>query len=113
MDISKLLQESVGNKIGEQFGFNNEKVGGIIETITGAVQGGDKSSMLSSVGGMLGSSDSKNNLGATIISALTSKNGLSSDVASKIKDMVLPLVMDFIKNKAGDKLGGMLGGLKF
>lgn len=116
MDITKMLTDAVGSKIGEQFGFDNDKVGGIVETISGAVGGGgDSSSMLSGLGSMLGggSDSSDDNIGSTIISALTSKNGLSDDIAGKIKDMALPLVMEFIKDKAGDKLGGMLGGLKF
>ncbi len=111
MDITKLLNDAVGDKIGDQFGFDSNKVGGIIDSISETVGGnGDTSSMLSGLGNMLtGDNSSTGDISANIVSALTSKNGLSDDIAGQIKDLVLPLVMDFIKDQAGDKLGGLLG----
>lgn len=108
MDISKIIQDAVGNKIGEQFGFSAEKVESIIDTISDSITGsGDSSSVLTGLGNLLGGNSSKDNVGDNITSALTNKENLSGDTATKIKDLVLPLVLDFLKNKAGDKIGGM------
>lgn len=108
MNISKIIQDAVGNKIGEQFGFSAGKVESIIETISDSISGsGDTSSVLSGLGNMLSGESAKEDVGSNIKSALTNKENLSSDTAAKIKDLVLPLVLDFIKNKAGDKIGGM------
>jgi len=61
--------------------------------------------------------DSSNNLlsslGGNLISSLTN-NGFDSGKSSQIKDIVLPLVMNFISSKVGgdsSNLTGLLGGL--
>ena len=61
--------------------------------------------------------DASNNLlsglGGNLISSLTS-NGFDSGKSSQIKDIVLPLVVNFISNKVGgdsSNLTGLLGGL--
>jgi len=103
-----MLKDAVGSKIGEKFGFSDDKVGGIIETISSTVGSG---SALTSL--VKGGDDSKNELGGNIVSALTSKSGLTGDIAGSIKDMVLPLILKAVTGKSGGVIGNLLSKFKF
>lgn len=117
MDIAGMLKEAVGDKITSELGISEDKVDGIVSTVSDTVGGGEGSDLggMASklVGGLLGGDDKGSDIGATLIQSLVTKNGLTDDLAGKVKDLLLPLAMDFVKDQAGDKLSGLMGKFKF
>ena len=97
MDIKKLLSSEISDKLSSKLGIEPEKASGIIETISNVINKNGIDDIESSE--------------TEIQSELSAKNGLTSDLASKVKDLVLPIIMDSVKNKMKEKLGGVAGNL--
>jgi hypothetical protein len=94
--FKETIQVTILGPIAFKFNIDEAKTDGIVETITNIVK--EKSGDLSGV--------SESGIGASIMSSLTTKNGLKKNEASRIKDMVMPLIMDFKKNKLMNKIPG-------
>lgn len=96
MDITKMITSAIGDSLSSNLGIDSSKTSGIIDTISGVL----------SKNGI----EEVDNSGADITSALESDNGLSSDLAGKVTDMVLPLIINAVKSGVADKLGDVAGG---
>jgi hypothetical protein len=92
--LKETLKGILSGPITDKYSFDESNTEGMIETILNLVK--EKSGDLSEI--------SESGIGASIMSALTTKNGLQDDVAFVIKDSVLPLIMAFSKNKLMDKI---------
>lgn len=91
-------QQAVEKTVSEEAGSNG------VDTLLNLFSGNDNSS---AANGLLSS------LGGNLISSLTN-SGFESGKSSQIKDIVMPLVVNFISQKVGgdsSNLAGMLGGL--
>lgn len=97
MDIKSMITSAVGDNLTSKLGIESGKTSGIIDTITGVI----------SENGL----DNIDDSGSKISSTLENNNGLSSELAGKVKDMVLPLIINAVKSGLKDKLGSAAGGL--
>lgn len=91
MDIKKILQDAAADQIASKFNLSEEKIDSIINTIANSVSG------------------NKSSLGSQIVSDLMAKNNVENGVAVQIKDMVLPLILEYVGGDTGKKLSGLLG----
>lgn len=108
MDISGMIKDAIGDKLRSQFNLSQDKIDGIVGTIS-AVVSGQKGGIAGKIGGLLGGGNNDSEMGNEIKTALVEKNNLDGDMASKIKDMVLPIIMKAIKGGLGDKFSGAMG----
>ncbi len=91
-------KEAVEKSISEEASSNG------VDTLLNLFSGNDNSSAANSL---------LSGLGGNLVSSLTS-NGFESGQSSQIKDIILPLVVNFISSKVGgdsSNLTGLLGGL--
>lgn len=97
MDIAKIIKSAIGDSLTSKLGIDSTKTSGIMDTISGVIS--DKGV------------DNINETGPEITSELESKNGLSADLAGKVSDMVLPLIIKAVKSGLKDKLGSAAGNI--
>jgi hypothetical protein len=86
--------------------------GGILDNLSGFLNGGDFSDGSKILGHVLGGNQD------TMVQGLSSKTGVDSSIISKILPMLAPIVMGYLGKKtktegvsSGSDLSGMLGGL--
>ncbi|MDO6736543.1 hypothetical protein [Wenyingzhuangia sp. 2_MG-2023] len=108
----------------DKLGLNGQQVDNVLDSSKEAVEStvaeeaknNGVDTMLNLFSGNDNSSSANNllsSLGGNLISSLT-KNGFDSNMSSQIKDIVLPILMNYLSSKIGgdsSNLSGMLGGL--
>lgn len=116
MDIVGLIKGHAGSDLMNKFGFSNDKVDGIAKTIANVA---DEKSVASGLGSALGSflsnksGDPMSKIGENLVNSLMKEHNLDNAIALKVKDMVLPIIIEAVKGQVGNKMDGLLGKFKF
>ncbi len=119
-----LVKDQVAKSIGGIEGIPAEKQNAVVETTASSLMSGlGKFANPAALGSLLGGGGggaSTSGLSSGVVSALTSKVGLSPTVAQKIATTVIPMVMSLLKKHVDDpakpgfnlqSITGALGGL--
>lgn len=51
-------------------------------------------------------------IGENLVNSLMKEHNLDNAIALKVKDMVLPIIIDAVKGQVGNKMDGLLGKFK-